>query len=56
MRLVGERNDWYKKYVEATGGFKDVAPTLNTEKPMDLGAADGEGKTGFKLHHICECF
>ncbi|XP_040180711.1 golgin subfamily A member 2 isoform X5 [Rana temporaria] len=42
MRLVGERNDWYKKYVEATGGFKDVAPALNTEKPMDLGAADGE--------------
>ncbi|XP_073456533.1 golgin subfamily A member 2 isoform X2 [Aquarana catesbeiana] len=42
MRLVGERNDWYKKYVEATGGFKDVDPALNTEKPMDLGAADGE--------------
>ncbi|XP_077334869.1 golgin subfamily A member 2 isoform X5 [Lithobates pipiens] len=42
MRLVGERNDWYKKYVEATGGFKDVDPSLNTEKPMDLGAADGE--------------
>ncbi|XP_018419556.1 PREDICTED: golgin subfamily A member 2 [Nanorana parkeri] len=43
MRLVGERNDWYKKYAEAAKGFKDTGDTaLISDKPMELGAADGE--------------
>ncbi|XP_072286640.1 golgin subfamily A member 2 isoform X3 [Pyxicephalus adspersus] len=43
MRLVGERNDWYKKYAEAAKRVKEVGDMApNSDKPMELGAADGD--------------
>ncbi|KAM5145348.1 golgin subfamily A member 2 isoform 1-T1 [Mantella aurantiaca] len=42
MRLVSERNDWYKKYVEAARGFKDMGDGLSHDKPVKLDPADGE--------------
>ncbi|NXA54748.1 GOGA2 protein, partial [Nothocercus julius] len=47
MRLVGERNEWYSKYVGAAQkpellGSQDES-TLPAERRMELNATDGEG-------------
>ncbi|XP_044161164.1 golgin subfamily A member 2 isoform X2 [Bufo gargarizans] len=40
MRLVAERNEWFKKYVEATRGSKEVAQSA--DRPMEVDTTTGE--------------
>ncbi|XP_056394613.1 golgin subfamily A member 2 isoform X2 [Hyla sarda] len=43
MRLVAERNEWYKKYVEVTGGSKEPGQTAQSaDRPMEVDTTTGE--------------
>ncbi|KAG8554869.1 hypothetical protein GDO81_003926 [Engystomops pustulosus] len=43
MRLVGERNEWYKKYVEVTRGTKELGPLAQSlDGPMEVDPTTGE--------------
>ncbi|XP_068104062.1 golgin subfamily A member 2 [Hyperolius riggenbachi] len=43
MRLVGERNDWYKKYAEVAKDSREAGKAaLGAETPGDLGRTDEE--------------
>ncbi|MGH0149850.1 UNVERIFIED_CONTAM: hypothetical protein FKN15_015939 [Acipenser sinensis] len=59
MRLVGERNEWYSKYISSVQNpdviASNIEPSVSAERRIELNATDGEGRHS-QFNIVCYLF